>query len=90
MKGLEDILNKVHQRAGLLAIITGVLQTSSCEATKKSIAGTLKHIFDEYSVGDDIERMTKRAMNEVLDQKEDSVEDHMKEMLERLREILKD
>jgi hypothetical protein len=89
MKGLEDILNKVHQRAGLLAVITGVLQTSSCEATKKSIASTLKHIFDEYSVNDDIERMTKRAMNEVLEQKDDK-EDPMKEMLERLREILKD
>ena len=90
MKGLEDILNKVHQRAGLLAIMTGVLQTSSCEATKKSIAETLKHIFEEYPVNDDIERMTKRVMNEVLEQKEDSVEDHMKEMLERLKEILKD
>ena len=89
MKGLEDILNKVHQRAGLLAVITGVLQTSSCEVTKKLIASTLKHIFDEYSVNDDIERMTKRAMNEVLEQKEDSVEDHMKEMLEQLKEILK-
>ena len=90
MKGLEDILNKVHQRAGLLAVITGVLQTSSCEATKKSIASTLKHIFDEYSVNDDIERMTKRAMNEVLEQKEDSVEDQLKSMINMMREALKD
>ena len=89
-KEVKDIVNKGHQRAGLLAILTGVLQTSGCEATKKSIAGTLKHIFDEYSVEDDIERMTKRAMNEVLDQKEDSVEDQIQEMLERLKEILKD
>jgi hypothetical protein len=90
MKGLEDILNKVHQRAGLLAVITGVLQTSSCDATKKSIASTLKHIFDEYSVNDDIERMTKRAMNEVLDQKEEDAEAKMKKMFDEIREILKD
>jgi len=90
MKGLEDILNKVHQRAGLLAVITGVLQTSSCESTKKSIASTLKHIFDEHSVNDDIERMTKRAMNEVLEQKEDSAEDQLKEMINMMREALKD
>lgn len=89
MKGLEDILNKVHQRAGLLAVITGVLQTSNCESTKKSIASILKHIFDEYSVNDDIERMTKRVMNEVLEQK-DEQKDQMQEMLERLKEILKD
>jgi hypothetical protein len=86
---LQEFLNKGHQRAGLLAIMAGVLQTSSCDATKKSIAGTLKHIFDEYSVGDDIERMTKRAMNEVLDQKDDQ-EDQMKVMFERLRDLLKD
>ena len=89
-KGLGDIVNKGHQRAGLLAVITGVLQTSGCEVTKKSIAGTLKNIFDEYSVNDDIERMTKRAMNEVLDQKEDSSEIDLKAMLDQLREMLKD
>jgi hypothetical protein len=90
MKELQEFLNKGHQRAGLLAIITGVLQTSSCDATKKSIASTLKHIFDEYPVGDDVEKMTKRGMNEVLDKKEDSVEDQLKEMINMMREALKD
>ena len=88
MNPLEEFLNKGHQRAGLLAIITGVLQTSDCEATKRSIANTLKHIFDEYSVNDAIERMTKRTMDEVLNQKDDT-EDQLKGMLEQLREILK-
>jgi len=90
MNEIEKILNKGHQRAGLLAVITGVLQTSSCASTKKSIASTLKYIFDEYSVNDDIERMTKRAMNEVLDQKEDTSEVDLKAMLDQLREMLKD
>ena len=90
MNELEKMLNKGHQRAGLLAVMTGVLQTSSCDSTKRSIASTLKHIFDEYSVGDDIERMTKRAMNEVLDQKEDSAEDQLKSMINMMREALKD
>jgi len=88
-KELKDILNKGHQRAGLLAVVTGILQTSGCEATKKSIIGTLEHIFTDYPVGDDIERMTKRAMNEVLDQKEDTSELDLKAMLDQLREMLK-
>ena len=89
MNEIEKILNKGHQRAGLLAILTGVLQTSSCEATKKSIAGTLKHIFEDYSVNDDIERMTKRAMNEVLDQKEDTSEADVKAMFDQIMDMLK-
>ena len=88
-KEVKDIVNKGHQRAGLLAIMSGVLQTSKCEATKKSIAGTLKHIFEEYSVNDDIERMTKRAMNEVLDQKEDTSEVDLKAMFDEIRDMLK-
>jgi hypothetical protein len=83
-----ELVNKGHQRAGLLAIITGVLQTSDCEATKRSVANTLKHIFDEYSVNDAIERMTKRTMDEILNQKDDT-EDQLKGMLDQLREILK-
>ena len=89
MNEIEKILNKGHQRAGLLAVVTGVLQTSSCEATKKSIAGTLKHIFEDYSVNDDIERMTKRAMNEVLDQKEDTSEAGVKAMFDQIMDMLK-
>jgi hypothetical protein len=83
-----ELVNKGHQRAGLLAIITGVLQTSDCEATKRSVANTLKHIFDEYSVNDAVERMTKRTMDEILNQKDDT-EDQLKGMLDQLREILK-
>jgi len=90
MNEIEKILNKAHQRAGLLAVLTGVLQTSDCEATKKSIAQTLEHIFSEFSVDDDVEKFTKRAMNEVLDQKEDSFEDQMEKMLNMMREALKD
>jgi hypothetical protein len=86
MNEIEKILNKGHQRAGLLAVVTGVLQTSDCEATKKSIIGTLEHIFDDYPVGDDVERMTKRAM--ALDQKNDA-EDKMEEMLKKLMDMLK-
>jgi hypothetical protein len=90
MNEIEKILNKAHQRAGLLAVVTGILQTSDCESTKKAIAQTLKHIFSEFSVDDDVEKFTKRAMNEVLSKKEDSFEDHMKEMLDMMREALKD
>jgi hypothetical protein len=90
MNELLELLNKAHQRAGLLAVLTGVLQTSDCEATKKSIAQTLEHIFSEFSVNDDVERITKSVMNEVLSKKEDSFEDHMKEMLNMMREVLKD
>ena len=89
MNEIEKILNKGHQRAGLLAVVTGVLQTSGCEATKKSIAGTLKHIFEDYSVNDDIERMTKRAMNEILDQKEDTSEADVKAMFDQIMDMLK-
>ena len=86
MNEIEKIVNKGHQRAGLLAVITGILQTSSCEATKKSIIGTLEHIFADYPVGDDVEKMTKRAM--ALDQKNDA-EDKMEEMLKKLMDMLK-
>ena len=89
MNEIEKILNKGHQRAGLLAVVTGVLQTSECEATKKSIAHTLKHIFEDHSVNDDIERMTKRAMNEVLDQKEDTSEADVKAMFDQIMDMLK-
>ena len=88
MNELLELLNKGHQRAGLLAVLTGVLQTSSCEATKKSIANTLKHIFDEYSVNDDIERMTKCVMEEVLSKKDEG-EDEMKTIMDQIMDILK-
>jgi len=90
MNELEKMLNKGHQRAGLLAIITGTLQTTSCNSTKKSMASTLKHVFDQYPVGDDVEKMTRRGMDEVLDDKEDSAEDQLKSLIAMMREALKD
>jgi hypothetical protein len=86
MEEIRNFLNKGHQRAGLLAIVTGILQTSSCEATKRSIVSTLECIFEDHPVGDDVERITKRAM--ALDQKNDA-EDKMEEMLKKLMDMLK-
>ena len=88
MNEIEKLLNKGHQRAGLLAVLTGVLQTSSCEATKKSIISTLEHIFDEYPVDDTIERLTIMTMKDASD-KEDDREAQMKEMFDKIMDILK-
>jgi hypothetical protein len=89
MNELLELLSKGHQRAGLLAVVTGILQTSDCEATKKSIIGTLEHIFADYPVGDAVERMTKLAMKEVVEDKEDTSEVDLKAMLDQLKEMLK-
>jgi hypothetical protein len=90
MDSLEKILNRSHQRAGLLAVITGVLQTSECEATIRSISSTLEHIFKEYPVGDDIEKITVEAMNEARDPDQIDYSTQMKRMFEQIGEILKD
>lgn len=89
MNELLELLSKGHQRAGLLAVVTGILQTSDCEATKKSITGTLEHIFSDYPVDDAVERMTKLAMKEVAEDKKDTSEADLKAMLDQLREMLK-
>jgi hypothetical protein len=90
MNELLELLNKGHQRAGLLAVITGILQTSGCEATKKSIAQTLEHVFSEYPVGDAIEKVTKLAMKEVMEEeKEDTSEVDLKAMFDEIRDMLK-
>jgi len=90
MNSLEKILNRSHQRAGLLAVITGILQTSECEATIRSISSTLEHIFKEYPVGDDIEKITVEAMNEARDPDQIDYSAQMRQMFEQIREILKD
>jgi len=89
MNEIEKILNKGHQRAGLLAVVTGILQTSDCKATTKSITSTLELVFSDYPVGDTVEKMTKLAMKEVVEDKEDTSEADMKAMLDQIREMLK-
>ena len=89
MNPLEEILNRTHQRAGLLAVVTGILQTSECEATTRSIISTLEHIFKEYPVGDDIEKITVEAMNEARDPDRIDYVDQMRQMFEQINEILK-
>ena len=90
MNPLEEILNKTHQRAGLLAVVTGILQTSECEATTRSIISTLEHIFKEYPVGDEIEKRTIEAMDEVRDPDRIDYSAQMRQMFEHINEILKD
>ena len=90
MNPLEEILNKTHQRAGLLAVITGVLQTSECEATIRSISSTLEHIFKEYPVGDELEKRTIETMDEARDPDQINYSAQMKRMFEQIGEILKD
>jgi hypothetical protein len=86
MNEIEKILNKGHQRAGLLAVLTGVIQSTSCEATKKSIINTLEHIFDEYPVGDTIEKVTVLTMKAEADSE---VKDPTKEIMDQIMDILK-
>ena len=89
MNEIEKILNKGHQRAGLLAVITGILQTTSCDATKKSIINTLEHIFEEYPVGDTIEKVTVLTMKAEAEVKEDTSEINAKAMFDQIMYILK-
>lgn len=90
MNPLEKISNQIHQRAGLLAVITGVFQTCECDATVRSMASTLKHVFSEYPVGDFMERATLTSIDDTLNSNKESLEDHMKEMMDKINEILKD
>jgi hypothetical protein len=90
MNPLEEILNKTHQRAGLLAVLTGVLQTSECEATIRSISSTLEHIFKEYPVGDELEKRIVETMDEARDPDQINYSAQMKRMFEQIGEILKD
>lgn len=88
MNQIEKLLNQTHQRAGLLAVIAGVVQTTSCSVTKKSIANSLKRIFSEYVVDDDIENLTKLAVKEALEE-DNNEKDQVKEMMDQIMNILK-
>jgi len=90
MNPLEKISNQIHQRAGLLAVITGVFQTCECEATVRSMASTLKHVFSEYPVDDFMERAALTSIDDALNSNKESLEDHMKKMMDKINEILKD
>ena len=90
MNPLEKISNQIHQRAGLLAVVTGIFQTCECEATVQSMASTLKHILSEYPVDDFIEKITITSMEDALKTNKVSYEEQMKEMMDKISEILKD
>ena len=86
---VKTIVNRAHQRAGLLAIITGILQTSSCETTKETIIQTLKHVFSEYPVEDDLERITLSVMDDASKSRVDEAEEELKKMFDEILDILK-
>lgn len=90
MNSLEKIQNQIHQRAGLLAVMTGIFQTCECEATVKSMASTLKLVLSDYPVDDFIEKMTIVSMEDALKTNKVSYEEHLKEMMDKISEILKD
>jgi hypothetical protein len=90
MGPLEKIQNQIHQRAGLLAVMTGIFQTCECEATVKSMASTLKLVLSDYPVDDFIEKMTIASMEDALKTNKVNHEEYMKEIMDTLSEILKD
>jgi hypothetical protein len=90
MGSLEKIQNQIHQRAGLLAVMTGIFQTCECEATVKSMASTLKLVLSDYPVDDFIEKMTIASMEDALKTNKVNHEEYMKEIMDTLSEILKD
>jgi hypothetical protein len=77
----EGLINQGKQRAGLLAVITGVFMTSDDESTKRTMATVLDNVFKEHPVGDDIEKITKDQIQEYLTEKE---EDPLRELLKRM------
>jgi len=89
MDEIKKLLNQSQQRAGLLAVISGVLETTSCEVTKQSIANSLTRIFSQYVVDDEIERITLMIMKDALEATKNNVEAQMKEMMNQINDILK-
>lgn len=70
----EGLINQGKQRAGLLAVITGVFMTSDDEDTKRTMATVLDAVFKEHPVGDEIEKITKDQIQKYLvDEKEDQL-----------------
>lgn len=90
MNPLEKIQNQIHQRAGLLAVVTGIFQTCDDEALIRSLASTLKHVLSEYPVDDFIEKATKAAMDDALIKDRESLRDQVDKMMKHINEILKD
>lgn len=82
---MEDVfqvlINQKRQRAGLLAVINGVLMTTEDEDTKRVVAAVVDAVFKDHPVGDDIEKITKNQIQEYLVEKE---EDPLRELLKNM------
>jgi predicted CopG family antitoxin len=78
---LKELINQKRQRAGLLAVITGVFMTSEDEDTKRTMAAVLNQIFKDHPVDDDIEKITKDQLQKYLDEEE---KDPLREMLKNM------
>ena len=77
----KGLLNQGRQRAGLLAVITGVFMTSEDEDTKRTMATVLDIVFKEHPVGDEIENTTREQIKKYLAKKE---EDPLREMFKNM------
>lgn len=77
----KELINQKRQRAGLLAVITGVFMTSQDEDTKRTMATVLDNVFKEHPVGDDIEKITKDQIQKYLVEEE---EDPLRELLRNM------
>jgi hypothetical protein len=77
----KELLNQKRQRAGLLAVITGVFMTSEDEDTKRTMAVVVDHVFKDHPVGDDIEKITRDQIQKYMVDKE---EDPLREMLKNM------
>jgi hypothetical protein len=64
---LKELINQKRQRAGLLAVVTGVFMTSEDEGTKRVMATMLDQIFKDHPVGDDIEKIAQNEIQKYLD-----------------------
>lgn len=88
MDPLQKLKNEAHQRAGLLAIITGIFTTYDDPALKASIASVLKDIFKNYPVGDMVEKLTLMSMGDFVNSDPDDMEDQMDKMMKDINDIL--
>jgi hypothetical protein len=65
-KLLSYLLASSKQRAGALAILSGVLITTECEITKMMVANHILKVISDLPVGDEIEQRMITAANEAL------------------------
>lgn len=78
----KELLNQKRQRAGLLAVITGVFMTSQDEDTKRTMAAVLDTVFEDHPVGDEIEKITKDQIQKYLvNEEEDTLFDMLRQIL---------